>query len=158
MWLLLGGVFRRHRPRLVFTIASIVIAFMLFGLLGAVRYALTAGVEVAGQDRLITTHKVSIIQGVPRAYLGRVRQLADVRGAASLSWFGGIYQDPRVQLVVFAVDSNYFSLYPALRVSAAGMQSWQADRSAVIVGDAIAARYGWKVGDTIPITSPIIRP
>ena len=157
MWLLLGGVFRRHRPRLVFTIASIVIAFMLFGLLGAVRYALTAGVEVAGQDRLITTHKVSIIQGVPRAYLGRVRQLADVRGAASLSWFGGIYQDPRVQLVVFAVDSNYFSLYPALRVSAAGMQSWQADRSAVIVGDAIAARYGWKVGDTVPLKSNIYR-
>jgi putative ABC transport system permease protein len=100
---LLGGTLRRHRLRLAFTVASILIAFLLYGLLAAVENALTAGVEVAGQDRLITTHKVSIIQGMPRAYLGRIREVAGVRRAASLSWFGGIYRDPHVQLVAFAI-------------------------------------------------------
>jgi putative ABC transport system permease protein len=157
-WLpLLKSGFGRHRLRLAFTVASIVIAFLLFGLLGAVRHALTAGVEVAGADRLITTHRTSIIQGLPRSYLTRVRQLGDVRGASSLSWFGGYYQDPRVQLGVFAVDPNYFDLYPELEVSRARVEAWQADRTAAIVGPAIAQRYGWRVGDVVPLQSNVWR-
>lgn len=154
---LLGSALRRHRLRLAFTVGSILIAFLLFGLLAAVRNALTAGVEIAGQDRLITTDKVSIIQGMPRAYLTRIATLADVRRAASLNWFGGIYQDPHVQLVVFAVTDNYFDIYHAFRIDPAGLAAWQADRTAAIVGDAIARRYGWKVGDTVPLKSNIYR-
>jgi putative ABC transport system permease protein len=155
-WLpLLKSGFGRHRLRLAFTVASIVIAFLLFGLLWAVRHALTSGVEVAGADRLITTHRTSIIQGLPRAYLGRVRQLGDVRGASSLSWFGGYYQDPRVQLGVFAVDPNYFELYPEVAVPRAQLEDWQSDRAAAIVGPAIAARYGWRVGDVVPLQSNV---
>lgn len=157
-WLpLLKSGFGRHRIRLAFTVASIVIAFLLFGLLWAVRHALTSGVEVAGADRLITTHKTSIIQGVPRAYLTRVRQLGDVRGASSLSWFGGYYQDPRVQLGVFAVDGNYFDLYPEVALPRTQLEDWQSDRSAAIVGPAIAQRYGWRVGDVIPLQSNVWR-
>lgn len=154
---LLAVTLRRHRLRLAFTIASIVIAFLLFGLLAAVRNALTAGVEIAGQDRLITTHKVSIIQGLPRAYLTRVQELGGVRRAASLSWFGGIYQDPHVQLVVFAVTPNYFDIYHDLRLDPAEFAAWQSGRTAAIVGEGIAARYGWKVGDTVPLKSNIYR-
>jgi putative ABC transport system permease protein len=157
-WLpLLKSGFGRHRLRLAFTVASIVVAFLLFGLLWAVRSALTSGVEVAGQDRLITTHRTSIIQGLPSSYLGRVRQLGDVRGAASLSWFGGYYQDPRVQLGVFAVDPNYFDLYPELSIPRAQLEDWQSDRAAAIVGPAIAARYGWTVGEIVPLQSNVWR-
>lgn len=157
-WLpLLKSGFGRHRLRLAFTVASIVVAFLLFGLLWAVRHALTAGVEVAGADRLIATHRTSIIQGLPRSYLNRVRQLGDVRGAASLSWFGGYYQDPRVQLGVFAIDTNYFELYPELVLPRAQLEDWQSDRAAAIVGPAIAARYGWRVGDAVPLQSNVWR-
>ncbi len=154
---LLSAAFYRHRARLFFTIASIVVAFMLFGLLGAVRFALTGGVEVAGQDRIITTAKVSIIESLPRSYLTQVRQLAEVRQASSLSWFGGIYQDPRQQLVVFAIDPNYFGMYPQIQVAPAGLLAWQSERSAAVVGEALATQYGWKVGDTIPLKSNIYR-
>ncbi len=154
---LLGGSLRRHRLRLAFTIASILIAFLLFGLLAAVRNALTAGVEVAGQDRLITTNKVSIIQGMPRAYFTRIGSLAAVRRSASLNWFGGIYQDPHVQLVVFAVSDAYFDIYRDLQLGPAGLATWRADRTGAIVGDGIAKRYGWKVGDTVPMKSNIYR-
>jgi putative ABC transport system permease protein len=155
-WLpLLKSGFGRHRVRLAFTVASIVIAFLLFGLLWAVRFALTSGVEIAGQDRLITTNKVSIINGFPSSYLGRIKQLGDVRDASSLSWFGGYYQDPRVQLAVFGVDGNYFDLYPELRIPYSQLEDWRTDRGAAIVGPAIAARYGWKVGDVVPLQSNI---
>jgi len=152
---LLRAAFRRHRLRLAFTVASIAIAFLLYGLLWAVRDALTAGVDVAGADRLIATHRTSIIQGLPRAYLTRVRQVPDVRAAASLSWFGGYYQDPRVQLGVFAVDANYFELYPELELPRTNLEDWQTDRSAAIVGPAIAQRYGWKIGDVVPLQSNV---
>ena len=154
---LLGAALRRHRLRLAFTVASILVAFLLYGLLAAVDNALTAPVQVAGQDRLITTHKVSIIQSMPRAYLGRIREVAGVRRAASLSWFGGIYRDPRVQLVVFAVSENYFDLYRDYTVEPAALSSWLGDRSGAIVGAGIAARYGWKVGDQVPLKSNIFR-
>lgn len=154
---LLRAAFARHRLRLLFTVASITVAFLLFGLLWAVRWALTSGVEIAGADRIITTHKTSIILGLPRSYLTRVRQMADVRGASSLSWFGGIYRDPRIQLAVFAVDGNYFDLYPELAIPAAQLDDWRADRAAAIVGDVIATRYGWKVGDVVPLQSNVWR-
>jgi putative ABC transport system permease protein len=154
---LLGSAFRRHRLRLFFTLASIVVAFMLFGLLAAVRFALTAGVEIAGQDRIITTHKTSIIEPLPRSYLTQIRELGDVRRASSLSWFGGIYRDPRVQLVVFAIDPNYFDLYAQYHLPAAALAEWQADRAAAIVGETLAARYGWKVGETVPLKSNVYR-
>jgi putative ABC transport system permease protein len=115
-------------------------------------------VDIAGRDRLITTHRTSIIQPLPRAYLGVVRQVAGVQAVASLSWFGGIYQDPRQQLTAFVVDDNYFELYRReIRLSAAELARWQGERVAVIVGEGIAARYGWKVGDTIPLKSNIYR-
>lgn len=154
---LLSASLRRHRLRLAFTVASILIAFLLYGLLAAVENALTAGVEVAGQDRLITTHKVSIIQGLPRAYLTRVRGVAGVRRAESLSWFGGTYQNPRNVVVAFAITPGYFDLYRDFVIDPARLAAWQTDRMSAVVGDGIAARYGWKVGDVVPLMSNIYR-
>jgi putative ABC transport system permease protein len=156
-WWWLPLITRRHRLRLFFTVASIGVAFFLFGLLQAVRSALTGGVEIAGQDKLITHHKVSIIQSLPVNYLAQVKTRPDLLDAASLSWFGGIYQDPRQQLVVFAVTDNYFSLYPELKVDPKALAAWQADRQAALVGEDMANRYHFKVNDVIPMRSNIYR-
>lgn len=153
----LPWMFRRHRLRMFFTLASIVVAFFLFGLLQAVRSALSGGVEIADQDKLITHHKVSIIQSLPVNYLTQVRARPELVDAASLSWFGGIYQDPRQQLVVFAVTDNYFSLYPDIHIPPAQLKAWQGDRQAALIGADIAKRYGWAVGDVIPMKSNIYR-
>lgn len=157
LWPLLIASLRRHRLRLAFTIGSIGVAFLLYGLLAAVNHALTGGVQVAGQDRLITTHKTSIIQSLPRAYLNRIRGYAAVRGAASLSWFGGYYRDPRQQLPVFAVDAAYFDLYPEIRLDRRQLEDWQSDRGAAVVGRAAARQFGWQVGDVVPLRSNIFR-
>ena len=105
---LLWANLRRKRLRTALTFACVVVAFLLFGVLEAVEYALTGGAELAGQDRLVTQHRVSLIQYLPLSYLERIRAVDGVRFATSQDWFGGLYQDDRNQLNVIAADAASF--------------------------------------------------
>jgi putative ABC transport system permease protein len=152
---LLWANLRRKRLRTALTFASVVVAFLLFGLLKGVQYALTGGAELAGQDRLVTQHKISIIQSFPLSYLDRIRSLDGVRSATSQSWFGAIYQDDRNQLNAFATHAESFvEVYPEYG-TAEQKRAWLADRSGAFVGSQIAERFGWKAGDTVPMQSNI---
>lgn len=153
LWANLG----RRRLRTTLTIASIVIAFLLFGLVEAFEYALTGGVELAGQDRLLTTHKVSIIQSMPRSYLERIRVLDGVRAACSFNWFGGYFKDERTQVFSYPVlgEETFFAVYPELTLSENQKQAWLQERSGALVGRALANARGWKVGDVIPLRTGI---
>ena len=102
LWSNLG----RKRLRTWLTLASIVVAFLLFGILQTMRMALTGGADLAGVDRLMTIHKVSIIQSLPQSYLNRVRGIDGIRVAMSQNWFGGIYKEDRNQVVAFTADPN----------------------------------------------------
>ena len=79
----------RRKVRTIFTLLSILIAFVLFGALMAVRAAFSMGVEVAGTDRLMVIHKVSLIQWLPKSYEERIRGVDGVTGVTHASWFGG---------------------------------------------------------------------
>jgi putative ABC transport system permease protein len=155
---LLWANLRRRRIRTLLTIGSVAVAFLLFGLLEALRYALLGGVEMAGADRLMTMHKVSFIQPLPRSYLNRIRGLDGVRVAVSMGWFGGYYQDPRNIIVVQVVDhETMMDVFPEFTLSAAERKAWQEERTGALVGRALAGANGWKVGDHIPIRSNIYR-
>jgi putative ABC transport system permease protein len=149
----------RRRPlRTFFTLGSIVVAFLMFGVLGAMTRAFSAGADLAGADRLLVTHKVSLIQPLPESYRSRIRQVAGIRRVSSATWFGGVYQDERNQLPTFPVDGAvYLDIYPEYVISAEGRQRWLADRRGAIVGRPLAEQFGWKVGDTIPLRSSIWR-
>ena len=149
----------RRKVRTAFTIACIFVAFILYGFLMVVRTAFTLGVDFAGADRLWTTHKVSIIQFMPAAYLNQIRDMAGVRLVTHCTWFGGSYQNEPNQFAVFATDlKDYLSLYPEFKVPPEQLQAALADRQAVIVGKDTATRYGWKVGDRVPIRADIWMP
>ena len=92
---LLWAGLKRKKLRTALTFLSIFVGFMLFAFLGALKEALSAGVRMAGQDRLIVRHKVSLIQTLPESYLTRIRGLPGVAGVCHQTWFGGIYQDPK---------------------------------------------------------------
>ena len=155
---LLWANLRRKRVRTLLTFLSVVVAFLLFGLLEAVSYALTGGAELAGQDRLVTQHRVSLIQYLPKNYLDRVRALDGVKVATSQDWFGGIYRDDRNQITATAVEPDtFFEVYPEFALSADQMQAWHSTRTATIVGRDLAERFGWKVGDKVPLRSNIFR-
>src|SRR5208283_400657 len=86
---------RRKKLRTSLTLLSIVVAFILFGFLSAIQQALTGGVQMAGADRLVVRHKVSIIRLLPESYKARMDRIPGVDFATHQTWFGGIYQDPK---------------------------------------------------------------
>jgi putative ABC transport system permease protein len=152
LWANLG----RKKLRTGLTLASIIVAFLLFGLMQTLRVALTGSPELAGADRLMTMHKMAIIQPLPESYLNRIRSVEGVKVATSFDWFGGVYQDDRNQIPTFAVEvETFFDVYPEYTLPPEQKEEWLKDRTGTIVGKMIAQRFGWKVGDTIPMRSNI---
>ena len=152
LWANLG----RKKLRTGLTLASIIVAFLLFGLMQTLRVALTGSPELAGADRLMTMHKMAIIQPLPESYLNRIRAIEGVKVATSFDWFGGVYQQDRNQVPTFAVDvATFFQVYPEYTLPPDQKEAWLKDRTGTIVGKMIAQRFGWKVGDTIPMRSNI---
>lgn len=154
-WPLLWGSLRRRKARTVFTLLSILVAFVLFSYLAAVRVAFSAGVDVAGADRLLTTHKTSIIQPLPASYKDEIARVPGVVSVTHASWFGGVYQNPNKGFQgVFQgpiEPEEYLAMYPELKVPEDQKRAWIEDREGVLVGVTTAKRYGWKVGDRVPI-------
>jgi putative ABC transport system permease protein len=135
---------KRKKVRTAFTLLSILVAFILFGYLSAIRMAFTAGIEMSGADRLMVTHKVSIIQPLPIAYRDRIAAVPGVKEVTHANWFGGIYQDPKNFFPQMAVDpQTYMDLYPEMLLPAEQRTAWLADRQGAIVGRTTAERFGW---------------
>src|SRR5690606_12524731 len=138
------------------TILSVLIAFTLFGLLSAFAYAFRLGADVANADRLVTIHRISLIQPLPVSYGQRIRAVEGVEDVTHATWFGGYYQDPRNQAPQFPVErESYLRMYPEIRLSPEERAAWFANRTGMIVGRSLAEQYGWRVGDRIPIQSTI---
>jgi putative ABC transport system permease protein len=155
---LVAASLRRRRLRTFFTVASIVVAFLLFGLAESMRYALQSGVDVAGADRLITMHKVSFTQLLPASYESRIRAVDGVLEVTPQTWFGAWYRDERNQIPAFPVEPEAFlRMYPEYVIAEDQRQSWLADRGGMLAGRALADLYGWKVGDGVPLKSAIWR-
>jgi putative ABC transport system permease protein len=148
----------RRKLRTLLTILSTIVAFVLFGLLAAVRMGFRAGVDVSGADRMMVTHKVSIILPLPIAYKERIQAVPSVQEVSHANWFGGIYKDPKNFFPTMAVDTTTFlDLYPEYKLPAEQKKAWLADRAGAIVGRATANRFGFKIGDRIPLTAPWTR-
>lgn len=148
----------RKKVRTAFTLLSIFVSFLLFGLLTAMGRGFTQGIELAGIDRLMMMHKVSFIQPLPLKYRNQIEAVEGVELVTHSSWFGGVYQDPRNQFAQFAVDpGNYLDMYPEYVLSEEAVRRWQADRTGAIVGSALAERFDWQVGDRIPLQGTIWR-
>jgi len=156
---LLLANFKRHKLRTLLTILSISVAFILFGYLAAIRKAFEMGVTVAGQDRLVVRHKVSIIQFLPQSYEAQIERIPGVADATHATWFGGIYQEPRNFFPQMPVKPEEFlAMYPEFILKPAEKQAWLTTRTGAIVGRVTANRFGWKVGDKIPLQATIWRP
>jgi len=149
----------RKKVRTLFTIGSLFVAFLLFGVLMAIRTAFTFGVEIAGVDRLVLIHKVSLIMPLPVSYQTRLQATPGVEVATHNTWFGGVYQDPSNFFAQIVVDPEPFmKIYPEYKLPSEQVTAWLADRQGVIVGVDLAKRFGWKIGDRIPIQATIWQP
>jgi putative ABC transport system permease protein len=146
----------RRKVRTLFTALSILVAFLLFGVLAAIRVAFSAGVDVTGADRLTVIHRVSIILPLPISYGDRIARVPGVREVTHANWFGGIYKDPKNFFAQMGVDpATYLDIYPEIKLPEAEKRAWLADRTGAIVGRVTAKRFGIKVGDRVPILGTI---
>ncbi len=139
--LIWAALFRR-KARTMLTLVSIIAAFLLFGMLNSVRAAFES-----------TVH--SVIQPLPKALEMQIAAVDGVAKVAYANWFGGAYQEPKNMVFSYAVSPDYLELYPEIELDAAQRKQFDATRTGAIVGTTLAKRYGWKVGDKVPLLSTI---
>ncbi len=145
----------RSRTRTALTLLSVVTAFLLFGLLDSVRVAFNSGGSVDGANRLIVSSRLSITQTLPIRLLQQIESVPGVRKATYAMWFGGIYQDVKNFFPNFSVAPNFFEIYTEYEVPPEQVEAFKATRTGAAVGEALAQKFGWKIGDTIPLQATI---
>lgn len=146
----------RKPLRLFLTMFATFVAFLIYGTLTTFQVAIDSGVELSADDRLIVVNKINFTQPLPISYVNRVQALPNITGITHLNWFGGYFQDPQNFIVMFAVDEGTFlGVYNEIVMPDEQREAWMQNRQGLIAGEAIAERFGWKVGDRIPVNSNI---
>jgi putative ABC transport system permease protein len=147
---------RRKKVRTTLTIGSFAVALFLYALLIAIRGAFSGGADVAGVDRLNVINKVSLIMPLPFSYRDRILGVNGVSGVTYATWFGGVYQDEKNFFPQFAVDKDtWFDVYSEYRVPHDQREAFMRDRQACLAGKSLAKRFGFKVGDRLPLRGTI---
>jgi putative ABC transport system permease protein len=153
--LIWAGLWRR-KTRTVLTMLSIVIAFLLFGLLQGINQGMNHIYSSLNVDRLYIQSRMSMSDGLPIAHLKRIQSVPGVRAVTHWSYFGGFYQNAQNSLPVFAIDAaTMFAVYPKIVISHDQIEAMQRTRTGAIISNAIAAKYRWKIGDKIPLETSL---
>jgi len=156
--LIFANLFRK-KLRLVLTVVSFAVALFLFTFLAVVRGAFSRGTELAGADRLVVINRVGLINTMPLAYGDKIRQIRGVKFATHNNWFGGVYQDEKNFFPQFVIDpDNQRHVMTEMRVPDDQWKTFVGDRQGAIAGRNLAKRFGWKVGDRIPLQNALYGP
>jgi putative ABC transport system permease protein len=153
--LIMANLFRK-KIRLLLTIGSFAVALFLFAFLGVVRDAFNRGADVAGADRLIIINRTSIINTIPLSYRDKILRIPGVKAITHDNWFGGVYQDEKNFFPQFVIDpENQRQVYPEFVVPDDQWNAFLKDRQGAIVGARTMQRFGWKIGDRVPIKTTL---
>lgn len=153
---LLWAALWRKKARTIFTLLSILVAFLLFGMLPGVNAGFNEAVERANVNRLITTSSIALTENLPYGDMTQIEALPGVAGVAHASWFGPYYQDPKNFVFSFPVEpERYFGIYPELVLPKEQLDAFVHTRTGAVIGADLARKYGWKIGDRVPLHSTI---
>jgi putative ABC transport system permease protein len=146
----------RAKRRTFLTVSSIALALFLFCTLRTVMTSFDAAIRASDDTRLVVRHAASLVFPLPLAYRDRLVQTQGITDVGYGNWFGGFYQDPKNQFAQFAVDvPTFFQIYPEVLLPADQREAFVRERTACIIGRDLAKKYGFKIGDTVPITGTI---
>ena len=146
----------RHKLRTALTIVGLAVAVMAFGLIRTVVDAWYAGVEASAPDRLITRSSISITFTLPLSYKEQIEKIDGIKQVTYANWFGGTYVDANNFFAQFAVErENYFKVFPEFIITPEAMDAFNSNIKAVIVGQKLADRFGWKIGDRVTLIGTI---
>jgi putative ABC transport system permease protein len=153
--LIWAGLWRK-KTRTIFTVLSILVAFLLFGLLQGVNAAFNLGVEGANLNRLYVQSRISFTESLPAAQLPQIAAVPGVTKVTYASWFGPYYQDPKNFIFAFPVEpESYFAIYPELKIPKDQLMALVQTRTGAVISQNLAKQYGWKIGDRVPLRSTI---
>jgi putative ABC transport system permease protein len=148
----------RKKARTIFTLLSIMIAFLLFGLLQGVNAWLNAFGTGSNANRLYVASRVSEIQPLPSAYLHQIEAVPGIRQSTYIAGFTGFYQEKRNTVVAFATDvKTFFALYPDWQVAPEQLAAMRRTRAGAIVAAPIMRAFGWKIGDRVPLRTSVVK-
>lgn len=148
----------RRRLRLVLTMASLAVAVFVLILLRGLVVALEAGVAAASSERLIVQSAVSLFVSLPQGYEDKIRQVEGVAEITEFQWFGGVYRERGGFFAQFGVDPEAFlAIYPEVQIVEGSREEFLRNRESALVGVDLAKRYGWSVGDTVPLMGTIFQ-
>jgi putative ABC transport system permease protein len=146
----------RHKLRTSLTVLGLVVATLSFGLLQTVVGAWYAGANAASGTRLITRNAISLVFPLPLSYENRIRGVEGVASVGYANWFGGVYQDPKNFFPQFAISGRgYLELFPEFVLPDAERAAFLRDRKGAVIGRKLANKFGFKVGDVIPLKGTI---
>ena len=145
----------RHKLRTTLTIVGIIVAITAFGLLRTIVDAWYAGANASSSARLVTRSSVSLVFALPLNYAQKIRQVPGVTSVAWANWFGGVYVSERNFFAQFAISPSYLDMYPEFVLRDDERKTFLADRVGAVAGRKLADKYGWKVGDQIPLRGTI---
>ncbi len=146
----------RHKLRTTLTMIGIVVAIVAFGLLRTIVEAWYAGANATSSARLMTRNAISLVFPLPLNYAEKIRQVQGVRAVSWANWFGGVYIAESNFFPQFAVEArSYLDMYPEYRIPDEERRAFLFDKTGAVAGRKLAERYGWKVGDQIPLRGTI---
>jgi len=156
--LIFANLFRK-KARLILTIGSFAVALFLFTFLAVVKGAFSRGTELAGADRLVVINRVGLINSMPVSYGDKIRSIPGVKVVTHNNWFGGVYQDEKNFFPQFVIDpDNQRQVMAEMKVPDDQWKNFVSDRQGAIAGRNLAKRFGWKVGDRIPLKNALYGP
>jgi putative ABC transport system permease protein len=155
MRLIFANLFRK-KVRLVLTVGSFAVALFLFTFLAVVKSAFSRGTDLAGADRLVVINRVGLIQTMPLSYGDKIRAIPGVKVVTHNHWFGGVYQDEKNFFPQFAVDiENHRQVMTEFKVPDEEWNNFAKDQQGAVAGAGLAKRFGWKIGDRIPLKNAL---
>ncbi len=156
--LIFANLFRK-KARLILTIGSFAVALFLFTFLAVVKGAFSRGTELAGADRLVVINRAGLIQVIPLAYDEKILRIPGVKAVTHNNWFGGVYQDEKNFFPQFVIDvENQRQVMTEMKVPDDQWNTFVNDRQGAVVGATLAKRFGWKVGDRVPLKNALYGP
>ncbi|MBI1849996.1 MAG: FtsX-like permease family protein [Planctomycetes bacterium] len=146
----------RNKRRAILTVISISVAIVTICILQTIVVAFSSGARASDASRLVVRNKVSLMLPLPLAYQQRIESMAGVKAVTWWDWFGGNYQDKKNFFAKIAVEAeSYFRMYPEFEIPKDQMSAFLADRRGCVIGQKLSEKFGFKLGDTVPIIGDI---